>query len=294
MNIAITGRVTEAANVRGILRLFNMLQSGGARLCCSSDLVAAIAGFVPDAVLPNVRFTSSSDFPEDAGMLLALGGDGTFLSTIELLGGRDVPVVGINFGRLGFLTAAAMDSDEPSWVADLLTGNYSVQERAVLKVASEALPESFYPYALNEFSIRRKEGGMLSIDAAVDGCALPTYWADGLLVATPTGSTAYSLSMGGPVVAPGCGVTLLTPIASHNLNVRPIVVPLDAGIDLSFSTSSGCGVFAADNRQIELPSGTSLRITRGERPLKCISFNDNFITALQTKLFWGEDRRNRK
>lgn len=295
MKIAITGRVTNVSNVSGILRLFDKLQARGAQLCCSADLAAAIAAAAPAAPLPQARFSSSKDFPADAEMLLALGGDGTFLSTIELLDGRDIPVAGINFGRLGFLTAAAMDADEPEWIGDLVAGRYDIQERAVLKVSSEALPEAFYPYALNEFSIRRKEGGMLSINASVDGCQLPTYWADGLLVATPTGSTAYSLSMGGPVVAPGCGVMLMTPIASHNLNVRPFVVPLDAAIELSFSASSRCGVFAADNRQIEMPSGAKLRITRGDKTLKCVTFNDNnFINALQTKLFWGEDRRNEK
>ena len=291
MKIALTGRLLNPLNAGRILRLMALLEEKGAALCCGELLACGLRNACPDAEVPGGRF--SQVLPDDVSMLLSIGGDGTLLGTLELLSGRDIPVAGINFGRLGFLTSAAMDSDSPSWVDDLLEGRYSIVEREVLNVSCADLPEGFYPYALNEFSLRRKEGGMLSIDITVDGNPLPTYWADGVLIATPTGSTAYSLSLGGPVVFPGSGVMLITPLAPHNLNVRPLVIPPASKVGITFSSSSGSVVLSADSRTAEVPDGSHLDITRSAAPLRCISFGDNnFIKALTTKLFWGEDRRN--
>lgn len=292
MNIALTGRLADPRNAAQILHLAELLKAKGARLCCCSELAEGLeslsgCNFVPDGVF-------SGELPGDVSMLLSLGGDGTLLGSLELLAGRDIPVAGINFGRLGFLTSASMEGDEPRWIDDLLGGRWSLIERETLKVScSIPLPEGFYPYALNEFSLRRRSGGMLSVFVSVDGNPLPAYWVDGVLIATPTGSTAYSLSLGGPVVFPGSGVTLITPLAPHNLNVRPMVIPPGAEVGVSFSASQDDVVLSADSRTVDLPRGAVLSICRGEFPLKCVSFGDNnFIKALTTKLFWGEDRRN--
>lgn len=270
MKIAICGIIPGVPESGRAGQLLDLLRSKGAELSICSDTL-----------------------PHDAEMLLALGGDGTFLSTLKLVYGRDIPVAGINFGRLGFLTSARMDSDSPRWVDDLLSGNYTIQERSVLSIASPCLPEDFLPLALNEFVIRRRDSDILSIDVSVDGHPLPPYWADGLMFVTPTGSTAYSLSLGGPVVMPDSKVMLLTPLASHNLNVRPMVIPLDSTVEVVFHTSDGAGILTADNRAVEIPAESVLQVTCGASTLKCVSLNDdNFINALSTKLFWGEDRRN--
>ncbi|MBO4572041.1 MAG: NAD(+)/NADH kinase [Bacteroidales bacterium] len=292
MKIALTGRLANPRIAERILRLTALLEARGASLCCSSELAEMLEKAAGTPCAPKERF--SGGLPADVSMLLALGGDGTFLGSLELLAGRDIPVAGINLGRLGFLTSAAMDSDSPEWVDDLLQGRYSLIEREILKVeGTDALPDGFFPYALNEFSLHREQGGMLPVCITVDGSPLPTFWADGVLIATPTGSTAYSLSLGGPVVFPGSGVTLITPLAPHNLNVRPLVIPPGATVGVSFPDSQGNVILTADSRPVVIPCGETLSIKRGEFTLKCISFGDNnFIKALTTKLFWGEDRRN--
>ena len=270
MKIAICGMASDRLETGPAGHLMNLLVSKGAEVCVCADKL-----------------------PSGADMLLALGGDGTFLSTLRLAYGLDIPVAGINFGRLGFLTSARMDGDCPRWVDDLLEGRYTVQERSVLQISSACLPDDFLSLALNEFVVRRRDSNILSVDVSVDGHPLPPYWADGLMFVTPTGSTAYSLSLGGPVVMPDSRVMLITPLASHNLNVRPLVIPLDSVVEFVFHTSDGNGILTADNRAVEIPAETSFRITCGASSLKCVSLNDdNFINALSTKLLWGEDRRN--
>lgn len=236
-----------------------------------------------------------SDLPDDTDMLLSLGGDGTYLDSVALVRGRDIPVAGINFGRLGFLTTVQASEDGFPWVDDLLAGNYTVEERDLLRVRPEegAFDSQFHPFAANEISVQRQGTGMLSIDVLIDGRPLPTYWADGIVVATPTGSTAYSLSVGGPVVLPSSKVLILAPVAPHNLNVRPLVVPITSVISLSFRSREERAVLTVDNRSTVIESGARFVISKGEYGFRHVSLSDdNFINALRTKLLWGEDKRN--
>ena len=236
-------------------------------------------------------FSSAEDLPADTDLFLSLGGDGTFLQSLTFVRDRGIPVAGINFGHLGFLTTAR--ADEPGWVDALLSRNYTVEERSLLRVTCAELPEGFYPFALNEVSLQRRVASMLQVRVSIGGRELPTYWADGLVIATPTGSTAYNLSVGGPVVMPASEVMIIAPIAPHNLNVRPLVVPMDAAVELSFRTRGADALLTLDNRSCELPSGATVSLARGRYGLRYVSLSDdNFIHALQTKLFWGEDRRN--
>lgn len=227
-------------------------------------------------------------------LVLALGGDGTFLRAINMLRGSSIPIAGINFGRLGFLTSAKVEEGANSWIEDLISGNYSIQERIMLKVTSDAIPRGIYPYALNEFSIQRQNPSMLCIDISTGDGRLPAYWADGVVVSTPTGSTAYSLSVGGPIVTPDSDVFIVAPIAPHNLNVRPIVTPAESRLEITFtSRSSQMGVITLDNTSFEVPVGSRFVITKAEYTARCITFNNGgFIDALKDKLLWGEDKRN--
>ncbi len=231
---------------------------------------------------------------EGTDAVLALGGDGTFLRAINMLRGRQIPIAGINFGRLGFLTSAKVEEGENSWIEDLLEGNYTIQNRILLKVESDQVPHGVYPYALNEFSIQRQTPAMLCIDIAIGGEHLPAYWADGVVVSTPTGSTAYSLSVGGPIVTPGSDVFIIAPIAPHNLNVRPIVAPADSQLEITFSSkSSQKGVVTLDNSSFEVPVGSRFTLRKAEYCAQCITFSHaGFIDALKDKLLWGEDKRN--
>ncbi len=232
----------------------------------------------------------AEDFREGTDALLSLGGDGTFLSAAALAVKADIPVLGVNFGRLGFLSEALPD-DLPEAVSN---GELFVEERSLLYVRSDApVMEGIWPYALNEISVSRMSASMLGIDVEVDGAELPTYWADGLLVATSSGSTAYSLSVGGPICTPDSKVFILAPISPHNLNVRPLIVPESSEIRLSLRARDERGVFSIDNRNYTIPAATSLEIRLAPVKLKRMcSARPTFINALRSRLLWGQDVRN--
>ncbi len=243
------------------------------------------AGYALDIVREGDRLADSYD------MLLSVGGDGTFLSATKLIAGRDIPVMGVNLGRLGFLS-----ENRPADIAkDLLGGDYTIENRAMLQAEIvTGNPEiDAWPYALNEFTVHRSGAAMLGVSASVDGVNLPTYWADGLIVSTSSGSTAYSLSSGGPIVLPDSKVLIITPIAPHNLNVRPLVVPDSAEISLKMISRDEDVIFTADNRTASIPASSEIVIRVAQFSLRRVRLKrSDFINALTEKLFWGEDVRN--
>ncbi len=231
----------------------------------------------------------------DADILLSVGGDGTFLAASALAAPCGVPVVGVNLGRLGFLS-----ENRPENVAKaLLGGDYVLEEATVLTAVSdkEGLFDEagLWPFAFNEFTVHRTSSAILGVDVSVNGTPLPTYWADGLILSTSAGSTAYSLSVGGPIVMPGAKALIITPIASHNLNIRPLIVPDDAVVSFKVHSRDGKAIFTADNRSVEIPDGASVTMSMAQFSLKRVRLNSsNFINALTEKLFWGEDIRNNR
>ena len=234
--------------------------------------------------------------PEDirpgTDVLLSLGGDGTFLSAAPLAYAHSLPVLGVNFGRLGFLSEYA-----PQQVVNALRDSgFEVEERELLKVSVEGADlGGLWPYALNEVSVSRVSASMLGTDVCVDGSDLPTSWADGLLVATSSGSTAYSLSVGGPICLPDSKVFIVAPISPHNLNVRPLIIPHRSSVEISLRSRDEMAVFSMDNRTIQIPATAKIRVCAADRKLKRIRIGkSNFINALRTKLLWGEDVRNGK
>ena len=226
---------------------------------------------------------------EKTDIFLSVGGDGTFLSASICVAGSGIPVLGVNLGRMGFLS-----ENVPEDVVDALnSGAYTYENRTLLEVCETSLPEDYWPFALNEVVVHRGSGSILGVDVCVNGMKLPTYWADGLLVATSSGSTAYSLSVGGPIVTPESKVLIISPIAPHNLNVRPLVVPDTSEIVLKFQSRDEHVIFSADNRMVEISSQEVVKISRASFCLKKVKLNNaNFIQALTEKLFWGEDIRN--
>lgn len=232
---------------------------------------------------------------DDTDLLLSLGGDGTFLSAVDYLKGRQIPVAGINFGRLGFLTTAKVDDGPNTWIEDLVSGRFDIEPRLLLQTSGIELPEGVHPYCLNEFSLMRLGPSMLQITVSIDGKALPTYWADGVLVATPTGSTAYSLSVGGPIVAPTTDCLIICPIAPHNLNVRPIVANAGSRIEISFSGKDNTASISIDNHGFKVCSGNSVTLSQAPHKALYVTLRDmSFIDALRDKLMWGDDSRNNK
>lgn len=226
-------------------------------------------------------------------LVMSVGGDGTFLSASQCVGKSGIPILGVNLGRLGFLSEY---SPEEAGEA-LLSGGWYLEDRELLdtKVYGD-VPDNgqrFWPYTLNEVSVHRSGAALLGIDVTIDGHPLPTYWADGLLVATSSGSTAYSLSVGGPICAPEAKVLIIAPIAPHNLNARPLVVPDTTEISISMRSRDDSVMLSMDNRNHLVEPSVSLDVKVAQFSLKRVRLkNTSFIKALTTKLFWGEDIRN--
>ena len=228
------------------------------------------------------------DVRKGTDMLLSFGGDGTFLSAAALAVEVSLPILGVNFGRLGFLS-----ENKPEDVTDaLLRHDYSVQRRGMVRV--DGLSGGDGPQlALNEICFLREGAAMLGVDVEVDSRPLPTYWADGLLVATSSGSTAYSLSAGGPICLPDSKVLIISPIAPHNLNVRPLVVPDSSNIKVSFRSRDVKVRLTADNRGYDVPAGSVLRVNAVPGAIgRVVLGGSNFISALKARLMWGGDLRN--
>lgn len=230
----------------------------------------------------------AGDIEAGTDMLLSLGGDGTFLDAARIAVMSGIPVAGVNFGRLGFLSENKPEDVVPA----LLSGEYTVEQRTLLscRVSDD---DSALPYALNEICVSRTAASMLGIDVEIDGEPLPTYWADGLLVATSSGSTAYSLSVGGPICMPDSRVLIVAPVAPHNLNVRPLIIPESSVIRISMRSREETVTLSADNTNRLVPAGTVLRIETAPVRLGRVRLgSSNFINALRGRLLWGEDVRN--
>ena len=227
----------------------------------------------------------------DTDMFLSVGGDGTFLYSSKLVIDSGIPILGVNLGRVGFLS-----ENRPEDVADaLLNGEYTIENRTVLKasVTPSLSLGDLWDYALNEITVHRTGAAMLGVDVDLDGVKLPTYWADGLVVSTSSGSTAYSLSVGGPIVLPESKVLLLSPIAPHNLNIRPLVVPDTSEIKLRMQSRDESFALTADNRTMIITDDVQITIKMAQFSLRRVRLNrSSFITALTEKLHWGEDVRN--
>lgn len=245
------------------------------------------AGFV----IYDVR--ESSDIQSGTEILISIGGDGTFLSAAKRVGDREIPILGVNLGRLGFLS----ENNADDAVQALVRGEYMLENRTLLRTDVSGTivdgEDTLSPYSLNEVSVHRVGAAMLGVDVCIDGDPLPTYWADGLLVATSSGSTAYSLSVGGPICSPQSKVLIIAPIAPHNLNVRPLIVPDTTSITITVQSRDKDVMLTMDNRNITVRPDVKLDIAMAQFSLKRVRLNKaNFIKALTSKLFWGEDVRN--
>ena len=225
--------------------------------------------------------------------VISVGGDGTFLSASKRVADSGIPIIGVNMGRLGFLS-----ENKPEDVAEaLVKGEYRLENRTMLSASISGTDVDgkidFWPYALNEVTVHRSGAAVLGISVCVDGEELPTYWADGLIVATSSGSTAYSLSAGGPICTPDSKVLIIAPIAPHNLNVRPLVVPETAEIEISIRSRDASAIFTMDNRTMTIGISARIRVSMAQFSLKRIRLSrSSFVKALVSKLFWGEDIRN--
>jgi NAD+ kinase len=238
-------------------------------------------------------FAQAEDLHGKADILVSLGGDGTLLDTVCYVRDKNIPVLGINFGRLGFLASIGKGAIYAA-VQALKQRTYIVDKRALLHLDSNVGLFGEVPYALNDFTIHKKDtSAMVKIHTYLNGEFLNTYWADGLIVATPTGSTGYSLSCGGPVVFPEAGSFVITPVAPHNLNVRPIIVPNNNVISFEVEGRSDQFLCTLDSRMETIDNTVQLAIKKESFSLSLLRLDDsNFLHTLRNKLLWGIDARN--
>lgn len=284
MTIAIFGNTLRPETIREVKHIVEFLQLRGVNVVLSQELRH-------DAF--NREYPSVEDYiahsDDSIDFALSVGGDGTFLTTASLVGHLDIPILGINCGHLGYL--AEVQTDTIDAVLDqLITNSYTIEQRRMLEVTSQQGGKIVSPYALNEVAILKSGlSSMITIDVSLNGEFLHKYKADGLLVATPTGSTAYNLSAGGPLLDPHVNAIILTPVATHSLNIRPLVVLDDSKIDVKISSRNGNYLLSVDGRSQVLNQDIQLHIERSQRTVKLVRINgQTFMQSLKDKLNWGK------
>ena len=239
-------------------------------------------------------FSSHEDLDSSVDLMITIGGDGTLLRSITFVRDLGIPIIGINTGRLGFLATLNQELLNVE-LKKILKGEFKIEERSLLEVRVNNNDDfSDFNFALNEVSVGRKNTtSMIEIKTTLNGEYLNTYWADGLIVSTPTGSTGYSLSCGGPIMTPSSQTFSITPIAPHNLNARPLVISDEIKIELSVEGREETHLLSLDSRINSLKNNVKIKIKKANYKIKLASFqNNSFYKTLRSKLLWGEDRRN--
>lgn len=228
----------------------------------------------------------------DTDFVISMGGDGTLLRAARYVGEKNIPIIGINIGRLGFL-AGVLPTEIESTLNDIFLGKYDTETHSVIQVEADGMPLGDYPFALNDIAIlKRDNASMISIRTCINDEYLVTYQADGLIISTPTGSTAYSLSNGGPIIAPLTGTLCLTPVAPHSLNIRPIVIPDNATISLTVESRSHNFLIATDGMSEKCTEGTCLKIRKAPYNIYIIKRSgQRYFATLREKMMWGADKR---
>ncbi|MDN3668611.1 NAD kinase [Echinicola jeungdonensis] len=230
---------------------------------------------------------------ESMEFVISVGGDGTLLDTVSMVGAYEIPILGINTGRMGFLATIAKE-DVGKAIEVLFDQQYTIQDRTLIRMESDKPLFSGVPYGLNEFTIHKRDtSSMITVHTYIDGEYLNSYWADGLIVATPTGSTGYSLSCGGPLISPMAKNFVITPVSPHNLNVRPMIVSDESEISFSIEGRSKKFLISLDSRSTAVDASALLTVKRERFSAKLVKFHDySFFDTLRKKLNWGYDMRN--
>lgn len=292
MKVAIYSRVLESTQQKDIQLFFDELDKERIIPVVFEPFLKQINPYIS---LPSSTetFSTTSDLNEEIDFFISLGGDGTLLDTVTLVRNKRIPIVGINFGRLGFLAGIGRD-EMVTAVKALARRSYIIDRRTLIHLDSNIPLFNDVPYALNEFAIHKRDTApMIKIHTYLNGELLNTYWADGLILATPTGSTGYSLSCGGPVVFPDSSSFVITPVAPHNLNVRAIVIPDSTIVSFEVESRSDDIICSLDSRREIVDKNVLLAVRRENFMINLVRLNENnFLQTLRNKLSWGLDKRN--
>ena len=291
MKIILFSRPLSQAHRDKIVQIFAAIEHYGFDWAVNEEAAECIEQFTERIITPNQRYGQSiGDITTDA-VMVCYGGDGTLLEGIHRLNGNGIAVVGINSGRLGFL-ALAQSSEIDEVFEQIATRSLLIEQRKMLAISGVLDGKNQTVYALNEAAVQRLGATMISVDVAIDSLPTLTCNGDGLIISTPTGSTAYSLSAGGLIVAPSCRCLILTPLSPHNLTLRPVVAPDSSTISLVIHTRKGEASISVDNRTFAVTDGEKIEVKISERDIYlAVPHNISFYDTLRNKLMWGVDNR---
>lgn len=292
MKAAIYSRVIEKEQLADLQLFFNALAEQGIEPVIARHFFEEVEHVIQ--LPPNSSsFSSSAELTSEIEFIISLGGDGTLLDTITLVRDKKIAVMGVNFGRLGFLASIGRDEVKDA-IKAIAQRTYVLDKRTMIHVEANIPLFGNVPYGLNEFAIHKRDvDAMIKIHAYLNGEFLNSYWADGLIVATPTGSTGYSISCNGPVVFPDTGSFVITPVSPHNLNVRPIVVPDDNIISFEIESRSEHIICSLDSRREIVSKNVQLAVKKENFDISLVRLTENnFLQTLRNKLSWGLDKRN--
>lgn len=283
-SIALYGKSRQDHNTTGILNFIAEARKMGFRLLCHEKFEAYLSRLgVPEDYIPNVF----SDVP-DADAAISFGGDGTFLRTARRLGGAPIPIAGVNTGHLGYLAHFSLD-DPQTLLSGLRNGDLRLEKRKLISISGDSIPEDFYCVALNEIAVQKDDSAsMINVHVELDGYYLADYKADGVIVSTATGSTAYNLSIGGPILQPQLDCMVIAPIAPHSLTLRPIVLAGNSRLRLVMSSRTGSFRLSVDGYSCTLPDKTVLDLRADPHEVGVLTPpGDTFASSLREKLLWG-------
>lgn len=292
MKIAVYGQKFQENSGEYISTLLEVLNDARSDIFFESNFAQEL---IEEKILGQSETKTFSSLDRTFDILISIGGDGTILRAITFVQNLNIPIVGINTGRLGFLATIQKDNISIA-IKEVLKGHYRTSERSLLTIETEPKSEHFADlnFALNEIALsRRNTTSMITVETILDDEYLTSYWADGLIISTPTGSTGYSLSCGGPVIMPEADNFILTPIAPHNLSARPLVISGNTEIKLKVSGREDTFLVSLDSRIATLDNETTVIVKKAPFTIKMIELNDeSFLDTLRKKLLWGEDKRN--
>jgi NAD+ kinase len=291
MRIAIYGNTHQADHLNELSRFFASLSAHNVWIAMDSRFHNYLKEVLPDAPAVNEVIEAGDDF--SAALAISIGGDGTFLRTARWVAEREIPIIGINTGHLGYLADVHI-SEAEHMLADMHGGMFKTEARSLMQVELPVGAPDCWPYALNEVAFLKKDtASMLSAHASINGEDLTSYIGDGLIIATPTGSTGYNMSVGGPIIEPTSASWVLSPIAPHSLTMRPLVVSDSSLIDVTTdSRAVSSYLLSLDGRSISLPSGSVVKLKRAPFVVRVVQRTaHHFASSLRQKLLWGMDKR---
>lgn len=293
MKVGIFGKEIKDNTVEYVKILFAVLKEHSIELAIEKNFHESMQKF--NIVATGVEmFSENRDIAHDIDLMITMGGDGTILRALSYIRDKEIPIVGINTGRLGFMTTISKE-DIKDKINLIIKGEYKVKSRQILELStSDKVKDLEFNFAMNEISVNRKETtSMVTVKTYLDGEYLDAYWGDGVIISTPMGSTGYSLSCGGPIIMPETNNFVVTPIASHNLYSRPVVISDDTNIDLHITGRADNYLVSLDSRIITVPQGIKLNIKKSNYVVKMVSFEgQKILTTLREKMSWGGDYRN--